>query len=61
MLLARWIVVLLLLAGLACFGVSLVTGQQRQRRIGLRLIKWTVIAGLVFFGVLVVERLLEMV
>jgi hypothetical protein len=60
MLLVRGLVLLLLLAGLGCLGLSLLTGEQRLRRIGILLIKWTVVAGLVFFGVLIVERVLEM-
>lgn len=60
MLLVRWLVLLLLLAGLGCLGVSLLNGDARLRRLGVVLIKWTVVAGLVFFGVLIVERLLEM-
>ena len=61
MLLVRTLVLLLLLAGLACFATSLLTGQVRYRVMGVRLIKWTVVAGLVFFGALVIERLVEMV
>ncbi|MDP9043954.1 MAG: hypothetical protein M3O01_04030 [Pseudomonadota bacterium] len=60
MLLARGLVLLLLLAGLVCLGTSLLNGNLRLRRAGVALIKWTVIAGLVFFGVLIVERVLEM-
>jgi predicted ABC-type exoprotein transport system permease subunit len=57
----RVVVLLLLLAGLACFALYFVTGQARYRAIGIRLIRWTVVAALVFFGVLIVERLAEMV
>ncbi len=57
MLVARWIVLLLLVAGLVCFGMFVATGQQRFRRIGLGLIRWTVVAGLGFFAVLILERL----
>ncbi len=60
MLLARWLVLVLLLSGLGCLGASLWTGNLRLRRLGVALIKWTVVAGLVFFGVLIVERVLEM-
>lgn len=58
---ARVLVLLLLLAGLGCFAAYLLTGQLRYRAIGIRLIKWTVIAGLVFFGALIAERLVELV
>lgn len=60
MLLVRWLVLLLLVSGLICLGVSLLNGDLRLRRVGTLLIKWTVVAGLVFFGVLIVERVLEM-
>ena len=59
--LVRALVLLLLLAGLGCFAAYLVTGRPRYRVIGIRLVKWTVIAGMVFFGALIVERLVEMV
>ena len=60
MLFVRVVVLLLLLAGLGCFALYFVTGQVRYRAIGIRLIRWTVVAALVFFGVLIVERLAEM-
>ncbi len=59
MLLVRTLVLLLLLAGLACFAAYAVTGRLRYRAIGIRLVKWTVIAGMVFFGALIIERLVE--
>lgn len=50
--------VMLLLAGAAlCFGLYLFTRQPRYLRIGLLITKWTVIAGLGFFGVLLVQHL----
>ena len=33
------------------------TGQQRYRQLGIRIIKWVVIAALGFFAVLILERL----
>jgi hypothetical protein len=57
MLLFRWIILLLLVAGLVCFAMYVGTGQQRFRVFGLRIVKWTVIAGLGFFAVLILERL----
>ena len=33
------------------------TGQVRYRVIGVRIVKWTIVAGLGFFGVLILERL----
>jgi hypothetical protein len=61
MLLFRWIILLLLVAGLVCFAMYVGTGQQRFRVFGLRIVKWTVIAGLGFFAVLILERLATVV
>lgn len=57
MLLARLIVGLLLAAGVVCFAAYMATGQMRFRTLGVLLVKWTVIAGLAFFAVLILERL----
>ena len=56
MLFFRAVVLLMLFLGVACFAVYAVTGSQQYRRVGIRLVKWTVVAGLVFFAVLIVER-----
>lgn len=61
MLIFRWILMLLLVGGLVCFAFYVATGELRYRRIGLMLVKWTVIAGLGFFAVLLLERLAVMV
>ena len=61
MLIFRWLVGLLLVAGLVCFAMYIGTGEQRYRRLGISLVKWTVIAGLGFFAVLILERLAMMV
>jgi hypothetical protein len=61
MLIARWLFGLLLVAGLVCFALYIATGEQRYRRLGILLVKWTVIAGLGFFAVLILERLAMMV
>lgn len=47
--------VLLLIAG-ACFVHFLATGQERYKHYGLRVMRWTVAAAFVFFGVLILER-----
>lgn len=60
MLLARFVVLALLGAGLVCFVLYAITGQPRYRVLGLRIVKWTVIAGLVFFAVLIAERMATM-
>jgi hypothetical protein len=57
MLLFRWTMMRLLLAAGASFVFYIGTGDARFRRFGLRLLKWTVIAALAFFGVLILERL----
>ena len=57
MLIFRWIVLLLLVAGLLCFAMYIGTGQAKWRRLGIRIVKWTVIAALGFFAVLILERM----
>jgi len=57
MLIARWIVLLLLVAGVLCFAMYVGTGETRWRAIGIRIVKWTVVAGLGFFAVLLLERM----
>ena len=49
--------VLLFLAVVASLVLYAATGQVRYRRIGLAIMKWTVLAALGFFAVLVAERL----
>ena len=53
----RWAIFMLLLAAGVCFAFYAGTGQPQFKRWGLVILKWTVIAGLGFFGVLVLERL----
>lgn len=57
MLIFRWIVLLLLVAGLLCFAMFVGTGQARYRSWGLRIVKWTLVAALGFFAVLILERM----
>ncbi|WP_168389260.1 hypothetical protein [Xylophilus sp. Leaf220] len=57
MLLFRWLVLFLLLASAISFAFFIGTGQARYRQWGLLILKWTVLAGLAFFGVLILERL----
>jgi hypothetical protein len=56
MLLFRTLVLLLLVAAVLCFALYIATRQLRWRQWGLVILKWTVIAGLAFFAVLVLER-----
>ncbi len=58
MLLFRFAIFVLLIAAGVCFAFYIGTGQPRYRQWGLMILKWTVIAALGFFGVLVLERLL---
>lgn len=57
MLIARWIFLLLGVAAIVSFAMYIGTGQVRYRRVGLVIIKWSVISGLAFFAVLILERL----
>lgn len=57
MVIARLLIGLLLFSAVVCFAFSIATGQPRWRRLGLIIMKWTLIAGLVFFAVLILERL----
>jgi hypothetical protein len=57
MLIFRWIVLLLLAAGLVCFALYIGTGQRQWRSYGVRVVKWTIIAALGFFAVLLLERM----
>lgn len=57
MLVFRLVFGLLLVAGLLCFAAYVATGQPIWRRRGIAIVKWTVIAALGFFAVLVFERL----
>lgn len=57
MLIFRWVVMLSLAAGLVCLAMYVGTGQVRYRTLAIRIVKWTLIAGLGFFAVLILERL----
>ncbi|HEX6017622.1 MAG TPA: hypothetical protein VFZ28_05955 [Burkholderiaceae bacterium] len=56
MVLFRLVFGLLLLASLLCFAMYIGTKAPVWRLRGVALLKWTLIAAAVFFGVLVVER-----
>ena len=57
MLIFRWLILLLLLGALVSFIFYAGTGQARYKRYGLITLKWTLIAGFGFFGVLILERI----
>jgi hypothetical protein len=52
----RLLFALLLVSGLLCFATYIATGQVVWRRRGIVIVKWTVVAGLGFFAVLVLDR-----
>jgi hypothetical protein len=57
MMIFRLVFGLLLVSGLLCFATYVATGQAVWRQRGVVIIKWTVIAALGFFAVLILERL----
>ena len=57
MLLFRWTMLLLLLTAGVCFAFYAGTGDARFKRVGLLTLKWTVLAALGFFAVLILERI----
>jgi hypothetical protein len=52
----RALFLLLLLISGGFFVHFLVTGQERYKHYGLRVLRWTVVAAFVFFAVLILER-----
>ncbi len=56
MLLFRWVILLLLLVAGASFVFYAGTGQLKYRRFGWTVLKWTMLAALGFFAVLIAER-----
>ena len=57
MLIFRWLAMLLLLAVAVSLAFYAVTGQPRYKRLGLIILKWTVIAAAFFFAVIFIGRL----
>lgn len=57
MLIFRLVVGLLLVSGVLCFALYIGTRQPVWRQRGIVIIKWTVLAALAFFAVLILERL----
>ena len=60
MLIARALFGLLAVAAVLSFAMYAGTGERRWRDIGWRILKWTLVAGLGFFAVLILERLAVM-
>ncbi len=57
MLVFRLVFGLLLVASVLCFAMYIGTNQVVWRRRGVVVLKWTVLAALAFFAVLILERL----
>ena len=57
MLIFRWLAMRLLLTAAVSFAFYAGTGQVRFKRFGLVLLKWTVIAAVFFFAVVLIGRL----
>ncbi|MBS7778879.1 hypothetical protein [Acidovorax sp. CCYZU-2555] len=57
MLIFRALVGFLFVAALLCFAFYLGTGQAGYKRWAMLILKWTVIAALAFFGVLILGRI----
>jgi len=57
MLVFRWAILLLLLVAGVSFAFYAGTGQMKYRRFGWIVLKWTLLAALGFFAVLIAERL----
>ena len=57
MLFLRWLLLLLLIGSAVSFLFYALTGQERFKRYGLLTLKWTLLAGFIFFVVLIVERI----
>ncbi len=57
MLIFRAVFGLLLLAGILCLAMYVASGAMVWRQRGLLIVKWTVLAALGFFAVLILERL----
>jgi hypothetical protein len=57
MLVFRLVFALLLLCSVLCFAMYIGTGQAAWRSRGIVVLKWTVLAALGFFAVLILERL----
>ena len=61
MLIFRWIVLLLFAGALVCLAMYVGTRQRHFLVLAVRIVKWTVIAALGFFAVLILERVATLV
>ena len=60
MILFRLVFGLLMVTAVLCFGVYIGTRNRLWLQRGVLIVKWTVLAGLGFFAVLILERLAVM-
>ncbi|MFN3296848.1 hypothetical protein [Caldimonas sp.] len=58
MLVLRIAILLLLLAAIVCFGLYLLRNDRRWLRLGVAITKWTLVAALGFFAVVIADRML---
>jgi hypothetical protein len=58
MLLFRILLLLMLVGAGVCFAFFIATNNLRFRRWGMQLLKYTLLTALVFFGVLILSRIL---
>lgn len=54
----RFVVLLIALSAVVYFVLFALTGQQRFKRSGIAVLKWSVAAAVIFFVVLIAERLM---
>jgi hypothetical protein len=57
MLVFRIAILQLLVAAIVCFGLYLVRNDRRYLALGVAITKWTIVAGLGFFAVLIAEMI----
>lgn len=53
----RWLILLVLVGVAMSFLLFAITGQPRYKLHAMRVLKWTVVAALGFFAVLILERI----
>ena len=58
MLLLRFVLILMLIVSGVSFGLYAATRDERYLRWGWTILRWALSAALIFFGILVLERLL---
>lgn len=59
MAISRALIFLLLMSSVVCFVMYIFTSEPRYKRIGWLILKWTILAALGFFAVLIVLNLVQ--